>query len=110
MKPDNKSASMVNKKLEFDFSELELSVHSIENIIGYKEGEDRGLVSGIISELLKEAQEICNIKAQFNIFNDIRFNKETQSAEIGNIRFDIGKIIFGQLKKSESIAVLQEKR
>jgi hypothetical protein len=105
MKPDNKSVSMVNKKLEFDFNELKLSVHAIENIIGYKEGEDRGLVSGIISELLKEAQEICNIKAQFNIFNDIRFNKETQSAEIGNIRFDIGKIIFGQLKKSESIAV-----
>lgn len=105
MKPGDKSVKMISKKLEFDFNDLKMSVHAIENIIGYKEGEDRGLVTGLINELLIEAQEICNIKAQYNIFNDIRIHKETQSAEISNIRFDIGKIIFGQIKKSESMAV-----
>ncbi len=96
---------MVNRTFEFDLKDLKLSVPAIEKVIGYKEGEDRGLVTGLINELLMEAHDICNIKAQYNIFNDIRFHKETQSAEISNIRFDIGKIIFGQLKKSESIAV-----
>jgi hypothetical protein len=96
---------MVNRTFEFDLKDLKLSVPAIEKVIGYKEGEDRGLVTGLINELLMEAHDICNIKAQYNIFNDIRFHKETQSAEIGNIRLETGKIIFGQLKKSESVAL-----
>ncbi len=105
MSPYLTSVNMQNRRFEFDFDDLKLSIQSIENVIGYKEGEDRGLVTELIDELLKESKGICNIKAQYNILNEVRFQKGTQSVEISNVRLDIRKIIFGQLKKSESVAV-----
>ena len=96
---------MVNKIFQYDFNDLNLSVSQIENVIGYKEGEDRELVTDLIEEILKESQEISNIKAQYTIFNDVQFDSETKSVEISKIRFNIKKIVFGQIKKSESVAI-----
>ncbi|MBE3085623.1 MAG: hypothetical protein IMZ64_05330 [Bacteroidetes bacterium] len=96
---------MVNKTFQYDFNDLKLSVSQIENVIGYKEGEDRELVTDLIEEILKESQEISNIKAQYTIFNDVQFDSETKSVEISKIRFNIKKIVFGQIKKSDSLAI-----
>lgn len=96
---------MVNKIFQYDFNDLNLSVSQIENVVGYKEGEDRELVTDLIEEILKESQEISNIKAQYTIFNDVQFDSETKSVEISKIRFNIKKIVFGQIKKSESVAI-----
>ena len=96
---------MVNKIFQYDFNDLNLSVSQIENVIGYKEGEDREIVTDLIEEILKESQEISNIKAQYTIFNDVQFDSETKSVEISKIRFNIKKIVFGQIKKSESVAI-----
>ncbi|MCX6321739.1 MAG: methionine synthase [Bacteroidia bacterium] len=96
---------MVNKTFQYDFNDLKLSVSQIENVIGYKEGEDREIVTDLIEEILKESQEISNIKAQYTIFNDVQFDSETKSVEISKIRFNIKKIVFGQIKKSESVAI-----
>lgn len=96
---------MVNKTFQYDFNDLKLSVSQIENVIGYKEGEDREIVTDLIEEILKESQEISNIKAQYTIFNDVQFDSETKSVEISKIRFNIKKIVFGQIKKSDSMAI-----
>ncbi|MFA5819535.1 MAG: vitamin B12 dependent-methionine synthase activation domain-containing protein [Bacteroidales bacterium] len=96
---------MVNKTFQYDFNDLKLSVSQIENVIGYKEGEDHEIVTDLIEEILKESQEISNIKAQYTIFNDVQFDSETKSVEISKIRFNIKKIVFGQIKKSDSMAI-----
>ncbi len=96
---------MKNKSFRFDFKDLELNGTQIENVIGFKEGEDREIVTDLIEEILKESDEISNIKAQYSIFHNVRFDNETKSVQINNVNFQINKIVFGQLKKSGSVAI-----
>ena len=77
----------------------------IETVLGYKEGEDRRLVTDLIEEILTESHEINNIRAEYRVYNDVLFDNETKSVTINNIRFHIKKIVFGQIKKSESMAL-----
>ena len=96
---------MLSKIFQYDFNDLKLSVSQIENVIGYKEGEDSELVTHLIEEILKESQEISNIKAQYSIFHDILFDNDKKSVSINNSGFYIKKIVFGQIKKSDSVAI-----
>ena len=96
---------MINKTLQFDFKDLNLTVSQIENIIGFNEDDDREFVTDLIEELLKESEEISKIKAQYSIFIDVKFNNENKSVEIKNVVFDIKKIVFSQIKKSDSVAI-----
>ena len=96
---------MKDKKFQFNVSDLKLSVSQVERIIGYKEGEDSGLVTGLIGEVIEEASQICSVKAEFAIFQDVRFEDRGKMIFIGNIDFDIKGIVYQQLKKSESVAL-----
>jgi hypothetical protein len=96
---------MIEKTFKFDFRDLKLTPSQIENVLGYKDGDDRELVADLIEELFIECQEISNIKAQFRVFNDVHFDENSKSLSIDKIKFQINKIVFGQLKKSESMAV-----
>jgi hypothetical protein len=96
---------MTKSTFHFDFKDLKLSVSQIEDAIGYKESEDREIVTDLIAEIFKESLEISNIKAQYNIFHGVQFDNDTKSVEINNISFHIKKIVFGQIKKSDSMAI-----
>ena len=96
---------MRNSIFKFDFNDLNLSVSQIENVLGYNEGDDREFVIRLIDELLEESKEIADIRAQYCIYNNIKFDKENRSVAINNISFNIKKIVFGQIKKSDSLAV-----
>ena len=96
---------MTNATFHFAFSDLKLKISGIENFMGYKEGEDSYLVTDLIEEILKESGEISNIKAQYSIFPVARFENMTKSVVINNTSFEIKKIVFGQIKKSESVAI-----
>jgi len=86
----------------FGFSDLKLSVTEIESFMGYKEGEDSDLVRGLIEEVLKEAEEICNIRAQYAIFNNICIDNEKKSIVINEVGFNVKNIVFTQIKRSGS--------
>ena len=96
---------MINKTFDFEFKELNLNASMIETVLGYKEGEDRGLVTSLIKELLTESCEISNIKSQYTLFDDIQFDNIGKSIEINKISFQIKKIVYGQIKKSDSVAI-----
>ena len=96
---------MINKVFQFDFNDLNLSSSQIETVIGYREGEDRGLVTNLIEEILSECHKICNIKAEYRLYNDVQFDNITKSISINNIIFQVKKIVFAQLKKSNSVAL-----
>jgi hypothetical protein len=93
------------KTFEFDFKDLNLKTSQIETVLGYQEGEDRQLVTGMIDEILSESQLISNIKAEYKVFNNVQFFNDTRSVEINQICFGIKKIVYGQLKKSDSVAI-----
>jgi hypothetical protein len=96
---------MENKTYKFDFIDLHLKRADIETVLGYEEGDNREIVSDLIDELLLEAQKITNIKAQYSLFQSVQFLPETRSVEISGNNFTVEKIVFGQLRKSEAIAV-----
>jgi hypothetical protein len=96
---------MTEKTFKFDFNDLKLTPSQIETVLGYKDGEDRELVTDLIEELLTESQEISNIKAQFRVFYNVRFDNDTKSVDIDKIKFQINRIVFGQLKKSDALAI-----
>jgi hypothetical protein len=96
---------MENKTFRFDVKDLNIDSLKIGNILGFQEGDDRELVTELIEEVLKEAEGFRNIKAEYNLYPDVHFNNLDKTLEINNINFQINKIVFGQLKKSDSIAV-----
>jgi hypothetical protein len=96
---------MTKSFFQFNFSELNLKVSQIESIIGYKEGDSQEIISDLINDILKESEKLCRIKAEYIIFPDIKFHDYNKSVEISHQFFQINKIIYGQLKKSDSVAV-----
>jgi cobalamin-dependent methionine synthase I len=96
---------MMCKTFQYDFKDLKLTVNQIERFMGYKSGESQEMVSDLISDLLKEAENICDIRAEYKIFETVRFDNDARSVNIGDLVFDIRKIVYGQLKKADSIAV-----
>ncbi len=95
----------MHNTFKIDFSELKLSVTQIEQLLGYKEGESHETIAEMISDLLKEAGKICLIKAEYSIFPNVTFVNADKSIEINTISFNVNKIIYGQLKNAESVAV-----
>jgi hypothetical protein len=96
---------MEKATFKFDIKDLKIDSSQIEKILGFLEGEDRGLVTGLIDEILRELSDIPGIRAEYLIFNDIEFIVKEKSLRINNICFDIKKTVFGQMKKSDSVAV-----
>jgi hypothetical protein len=93
------------KTYNIDFNDLKLNTSMVETVLGYKEGDDRELVTSLIEEVLTESQGISNIKAEFRLFDNVQFDKETKSVVVNSINFQIRNIIFSQIKKSDSVAL-----
>jgi hypothetical protein len=96
---------MRDKTFQFDFRDLKLTVDQIERVMGYSEGESQETIFEIVSSLLKEAETLCNLRAEYRIFDTISFSNAEKTIIINDVTFNIGKIIFGQIKKSESAAL-----
>jgi ethanolamine utilization microcompartment shell protein EutS len=96
---------MESTHFQFALSELNLNVSQIESVMGYKQGESQETISDLISEVLKETEAICNIKGEYRILSDIQFNDVEKTIEINHLVFQIKKIVYGLIKKSDSIAV-----
>ncbi len=96
---------MIHKTFQFNFSKLNLDVSGIEEDLGYRDGDDREFVTSVIQEVLKEASEVAEIKAEYRIYDSIEFIRQDKSLNINSLNFQIEKIVFSELKKSDSIAV-----
>lgn len=96
---------MTNSIFQYEFKELKISVSHVGDLLGYKEGDDRELVEELLENIFKESADICTIKAEYRIYSGVEFNRKDWSINIDKINFQIKKIVFGQIKNSESIAV-----
>jgi hypothetical protein len=96
---------MQKPEFRFDFSELNITVSQVEEVIGYEKGENRLMVSELIKEVLGHAGKICEIRAEYVIIPGISVNDSSTSIRINNLNFNVGKIVLVQLQRSESVAV-----
>lgn len=96
---------MNDSTFKFEFSDLNLDVRQIEMVMGYREGESHEAISDLIAGALIDAESFCELKAEYRIFSGIEFNPSEKSVKIAGLEFSLKKIVFGQLRKSESMAV-----
>ena len=88
----------------FRFSDLKVDSSQIEKVLGNDQGEDRKMVKELISEVLDEAGRICDIKAEYIVIPGIRSDEKSKRIILENLDFNVGKIVWTQLKRSESVA------
>lgn len=96
---------MTGKTFQFDFKDLRITVSQIEKLLGYTDKKSEAHFSDLIEKALKEAGEVCTIRAEYRIFDNVIFNEILKTVSVNDISFNIKKIVFGQLKKSESAAI-----
>jgi hypothetical protein len=92
-------------KFNIDFSELVIDIPTIERVLGYKTGEAEPEINEMIQDVIRELSEICDIRGEFKIFNNITFDKNIHILDIEGNAFSIDKVVFNQLKKSDSVAI-----
>jgi hypothetical protein len=96
---------MTDARFQYSFQDLGIKNSEIESLLGYDEGGDREMVQSLIDETMNEAAEICNIRAEYRIFKNVILDDRKKTIIINDLLFDVHKIVFNQMKKSESIAV-----
>ena len=96
---------MKDARFQYAFSEMGITVSQIESLLGYDENGEREIVQHMIEEVLGEAEHLCNIRAEYRIYDDVRLDNTDRSLTINNIRYDIKEAAFSQLKRIESVAV-----
>lgn len=96
---------MKSKYLEFGIEELELPVQSICDIIGFSGPEELNLLQGLVTESLRDIEDECSIRAQYYVYEELEMDSRSGTLGIERTQFKPGKLILGQLKKSESLAV-----
>jgi len=82
-----------------------LKSSDIGKTIGYKTDEAPDHINSLIDSGLRKAGMICDVRAEYSVFNDAVFKNEDHSVIISGSCFRVGKIVFSQLKEADSIAV-----
>jgi hypothetical protein len=96
---------MIKSTFEIDFSVLKINTAQIERSMGYKEGESQEAISEMILKVLKDAESECQIKAEYAVYPIMKANEVEKTIELNNIVFNLKKIVFGQIKRADSMAV-----
>ena len=91
--------------LDINFSDLNINIAQVEKIMGYKEGESQEAISEMIMSVLKDAESMCRIKAEYAVYPIGRADDIEKTLEINNLIFNVKKIVYGQIKRSDSVAV-----
>jgi hypothetical protein len=89
----------------FKYDELNIQSKNLILAMGYDSKPAPEHIYEEIEGVLENGEVLCEIEGGYNIFYDVRWNKEDYSLIIKNKPLQIKKIIFQQIKKSTSIAV-----
>lgn len=110
MKQDYKRQDMVinegqfTKKIMISFSDLGITTDQLEKKLCSLENDDKFMFSHV-EKVFKEIGKNADIRAEYHIFSNIGIDEEDKSVYIGEVRFNVGKIIFPQIKNSEYFAL-----
>jgi hypothetical protein len=96
---------MMNEFVEYPIAYRELAVNpnAAAPMLGYDSNLPDDVLE-MVSEVMNETADDYDIRGGYVIFDHLTFNKNNYSLTVGNTTFQIGKIVFQQLKQSEQIA------
>jgi hypothetical protein len=93
------------KEYKYKVEELALYPELIETSIGYGAGKSPEPIRQVIDDTIYLARDLCDIKGGFLIFNNISFKPAKNLLYVNGNDFEIQKIIYQQLKKSDAVAL-----
>jgi hypothetical protein len=95
------------KRAQFQFAlpELNLDISKIKKLLVDQDDGSQEIISCLIDDGLKEVEGICNIKGEYIVYTDIKFNNQDKSLEIADVKFNLNRLIYKEISISDSIAV-----
>ncbi|MCA1759937.1 MAG: hypothetical protein LC658_09230 [Bacteroidales bacterium] len=93
------------RKLEFTFSDLDITPSEIEEFMGFEPGQSPEPFPELIEQALQLAPEHCKITGAFKIFSEIAVHLQNETIQIENQQFFPGKIVVTQLKDATQLAL-----
>ncbi|HGE71261.1 TPA: hypothetical protein ENX78_10530 [Candidatus Poribacteria bacterium] len=73
--------------------------------MGYSDGSLPPMLNDEIDEVLKNGNELCDIEGGYRITDSVKWDKSNFNILLDEVSFDIHKVIFQQIKKSNIIAI-----
>ncbi|MHB8580447.1 MAG: vitamin B12 dependent-methionine synthase activation domain-containing protein [Ignavibacteriaceae bacterium] len=73
--------------------------------MGYSQESLPSMLNEEIDEVLENGDELCNIEGGYRITDSVNWDKSIFSIFLENVTLNIHKVIFQQIKKSNSIAI-----
>jgi hypothetical protein len=92
-------------ELTIDFNDLEIDRQKIEATLGYTEHKIPIHFSGLVDEIICELPARCSVKTGFRILDIKNPDGRIDGLSIANTFFNTGKIVAGQIKKAEQVAL-----
>jgi len=93
------------KKFSFTYNELDIKRNSLVKAMGYSQESLPSMLNEEIDEVLENGNQLCNIEGGYRITDSVNWDKSIFSILLENVAFNIHKVIFQQIKKSNSIAI-----
>ncbi|MDZ7604497.1 MAG: vitamin B12 dependent-methionine synthase activation domain-containing protein [Cyclobacteriaceae bacterium] len=93
------------QEYRYRFDDLDISAGIIEKFMGYEPGHSPEPIPDLIHEVFTVAHDHCDIRGGYVIKDDINLLKDEQLLHINGVEFDIKRIISGQLRKIDQIAL-----
>ena len=103
--PEQNLFDLKSKEYSPAFEKLGIHRKNIIIALGYGENQAPPYVSDLLEELVEETPSKIKLKTGFRILPIDKVNQSTQSIVVNQITFNMDKMIYGLLKKSEHIAI-----
>lgn len=91
-------------ELSFKYTDIDISVDDFTSYIKNEDGSINVIFSDILSEILADIRQKCDLKGGYEIF-DVDAIPEECAFQVSSQKFNTGKIVFEQLKRSDKIAL-----
>ncbi|QGY43367.1 methionine synthase [Maribellus comscasis] len=92
-------------KLRYSFEELSLSLHEIEEYMGFEKGLSPDPFPELIKAGLLKASFLCNISGGIKVLSPAFVDKTNNQIRMGNTTFSPGKIVTARLFHANSAAL-----
>lgn len=96
---------MVSLRQTYPFKMVLPSVQTVEETMGYKQGEAPDPVTSIVAQVLDELGGRHEARSEYKIFDDVSLDRADYSLKVESKIFNINKIIFAQMKKASRAAL-----
>jgi hypothetical protein len=89
----------------FDLADLDLQASYVERVMHHDPQDPSGPWTELIEETLHEAAGRCTIEGGYTIADGPVFDESGRTLRLGHDLFHLEKIVFGQIRKAERIAL-----